>query len=236
MTSHAVGSKQFNLAIETSQRQGFVSLGCGDDVLATEALKQVRRHNAELMPTIARLCERFDASPSDLRDVYMSIGPGSFTGLRIAVATVKMLAYSLGVRIVAVPTLDVLAANVLHDYSHLAVCLNLKRESVYSGLYESRDERWCALSEPALRTIEQIDKAMPAKFVLLGDPLPEFESSDRVTRLPAELAVPRSDVVYTLGRGAAQRGAFVSAEALVPMYVRPPEAVEVWEKNQSRAR
>ena len=98
------------------------------------------------------------------------------------------------------------------------------------------DERWCALSEPALRTIEEIDKAMPAKFVLLGDPLPEFESSDHVTRLPAELAVPRSDVVYTLGREAAQRGAFVSAEALVPMYVRPPEAVEVWEKNQSRAR
>ncbi len=224
------------LAIETSARNGSIALGNDHALLAEATLPPPQRHRVELMPSIDALCREQQLSPADQDRVCVSVGPGSFTGLRIAVATVKMLAYSLGVRIVAVPTLDVLAANVLHDYSHLAVCLNLKRESVYSGLYESRDERWCALSEPALRTIEEIDKAMPAKFVLLGDPLPEFESSDHVTRLPAELAVPRSDVVYTLGREAAQRGAFVSAEALVPMYVRPPEAVEVWEKNQSRAR
>src|SRR5688500_8967170 len=101
-----------NLAIETSTRVGSVTLGRGDEVVQTVEMPEQRRHTVDLMPTIDKLCQRHSLAPADIGEMYVSVGPGSFTGLRIGIATAKALAQVLGMRLIAVPTLEVVAQNV----------------------------------------------------------------------------------------------------------------------------
>jgi tRNA threonylcarbamoyladenosine biosynthesis protein TsaB len=204
-----------SLAIETSSQAGAIALGRGNDLLATALVPQHRRHNLELMPTIARLCADHAVMPADIAEVYVSIGPGSFTGLRIGIATAKMLAMTQGVRVVAVPTLDVLVQNASPQDSPVAVCLNLKHDTTWSSLYAWDGDRWSQTAEPALRTAAEVEALSPRTTL-------------------DHTAVPRSEALWRLGREAAGRGAFTEAMRLSPLYAREPEAVVLWEKRQAK--
>ena len=226
--------RMYSLAIETSGPVGSVTLGRADEPLETVELPPQRRHRVDLMPAIDELMRRHGAAPIGLAELYVSIGPGSFTGLRIAAATVKMLAQVLGVQVATVPTLDVLAGNVPAPErgEALAVCLNMKGPTVYTGVFRRQNERWELDGPPALCTMAQLLSVAPRPLQLLGDPIPAFPAEDEVTALPANRAVPRSNVVWRLGREMAGRNEFVDPIALLPLYARRPEAEELWEKNR----
>lgn len=100
------------LALETSSYRASVVVGRGQDVLAERALSSQRRHAAELLPTIDELCREQRLTPADLRAVFVSRGPGSFTGLRIGITVARMLAFDGQVTLVGVPTLEALAWQV----------------------------------------------------------------------------------------------------------------------------
>lgn len=217
-----------NIAIETSSRQGSISLGRADDLLATVNLPTQRRHDVGLVASIAELCAQHDVAPGDLAELYVSIGPGSFTGLRVAVTVAKMLALAQGCRVVAVPTLEVLAQNVAADQA-LAVCLNQKHDSVYCAVYRKGEE----LLPPELRTVEQLLSAAPRPLSILGHPLPELPADPQVAVLDPALAHPRSEVVWRLGRELARQNRFVDPATLTPLYARQPEAVALWDKRHS---
>ena len=104
-------SSGYGLAIEMSCSQGSVTLCHNDLELDTLSIPQPHRHAIELMPTIDQLCKRHQVGPKQIGEIYVSIGPGSFTGLRIAVATAKLFASVVGSRLVTVPTIDVVAEN-----------------------------------------------------------------------------------------------------------------------------
>lgn len=141
------------MAIELSGHVGSVALGpVGDEPgagmpLICESVHQQSRHDDDLMPAIQRLFLNSPWPPSSLSHVYLSIGPGGFTGLRVATATAKMLAFSLGARIFAIPTALVVAADVppsTHAADHLeqaglprtlAVCLARKRGRYWTQLF-----------------------------------------------------------------------------------------------------
>ncbi|MEM7627328.1 MAG: tRNA (adenosine(37)-N6)-threonylcarbamoyltransferase complex dimerization subunit type 1 TsaB [Planctomycetota bacterium] len=195
---------RYNLAIETSTRTGRVALGRGDELLACVELPAKRRHNLDLVPTIDRVCRDHGVAPPDLAELYVSLGPGSFTGLRSAVATSKMLALSLGVKLVGVPTLDVLRV----QHPEEVVCLNVKRDTAWSagpGM------------EPGLRSLDELRAA--------GRPL-VADTLDDAT--PAE---PGVEVVWRLGRAAAAANRYDDPLALAPLYIREPEAVTLWDQK-----
>ncbi len=143
--------KTLILAVETSSRVGSVALALGPNLLAETTFTAPLRHSAEIFPAIVELLNRSGRSPSDLDQVHLSIGPGSFTGLRIAVAAAKAMHLANGVRIVAVDSLDAIAANVKdaslegafqsisEDSSRtlrLATLLDAKRGQFYTAVYE----------------------------------------------------------------------------------------------------
>ncbi len=101
------------IAIETSSRVGSVALARGGRPLDETTFSAPLRHSVELLPAVRRLLEKHHLGPGDVGQLHLSIGPGSFTGLRIAVAMAKAAALAGSVKIVAVDTLDVIAANVL---------------------------------------------------------------------------------------------------------------------------
>lgn len=233
--------RSFNLALETSGRVASICIGRGDDLLEGIVLPPQRRGagsggSSELMVALDSLCKKHGITPSQIGEAYLSIGPGSFTGLRIGVTIVKMLALVQGTKLVAVPSLNVAAMNGPREAEHVAVCLNLKKESVYCAVFRREGEGRVEVVEPALRTMEELLAVAPRPVVLIGDPLPvvgEREGASvagGVTVLPVELARGRAEAVWELGRAKARENRFADPLALVPLYVRPPEAVTLWDR------
>jgi tRNA threonylcarbamoyladenosine biosynthesis protein TsaB len=103
----------FILAVETSSRIGSVAIAVGEKLLAESSFAGPTRHSAELFPSICHLLDRFSKRPDQIEHVYISVGPGSFTGLRIAVTMAKIMSLASAAKIVAVDSLDVTASNVI---------------------------------------------------------------------------------------------------------------------------
>jgi tRNA threonylcarbamoyladenosine biosynthesis protein TsaB len=227
-----MSERAFNLAIETSSRRGSIAFGCGDEMRATAELGR-QRHGVELLPAVDRLCGEQGCRPSEIGEVYVSVGPGSFTGLRIAVTTAKMLAMAWEAKITAVPTLDVVIENAGHDAPpHVAVMLNAKRGQCFTGLYERREDRWMAEGEATLMTPGEVCQRYAEPFGVIGDHLPDHDWPQRAVLLDAGLATPRAEVAWRLGRSLAAAGQYIDAMELTPLYVRLPEAEEVWQAKQ----
>jgi tRNA threonylcarbamoyladenosine biosynthesis protein TsaB len=107
-----VTDKPVVLAVETSSRVGSVALALGPDLLEESWFSAPLQHSAELFPTIKRLLARYGRTPSEIAQIHLSAGPGSFTGLRIAVTMAKTMHLANQARIVTVDSLDVVAANL----------------------------------------------------------------------------------------------------------------------------
>ncbi|MHC4728463.1 MAG: tRNA (adenosine(37)-N6)-threonylcarbamoyltransferase complex dimerization subunit type 1 TsaB [Planctomycetota bacterium] len=103
------------LAIETSSRIGSVAIAVGKKILAEKTFSAPIRHSAEIFPAISDILDRFNRKPDKIEQIYISAGPGSFTGLRIAVTIAKTMHLANTAKIIAVDTLDVIADNA-NDY------------------------------------------------------------------------------------------------------------------------
>jgi tRNA threonylcarbamoyladenosine biosynthesis protein TsaB len=232
------------LAIETASRVGAVAIGRGDRLLAQQTFSAPLRHSTELLPTVKTLLEAINAQPTDIGDIIISIGPGSFTGLRIAVATAKGMALSNGTRIIAVNTLDIIAANALgqitEPVSAMAAILDAKRNQFFIAGYdapapitECRDQSShdrCPpkiLSDCLLSPSEFQDRFVrPHETVaLLGDGLlyhKEQFTAEGVTFLPESTWSPKAEILYQLGIRKAGLGEFSDPLTLTPFYLRAP--------------
>ncbi len=141
----------FILAVETSSKIGSVAIALGENLLAETKFAGPSRHSAELFPAICHLLDRFGKKPDQIEHIYISIGPGSFTGLRIAVTMAKTMSLANAAKIVAVDSLDVTASNVinltLQTTSHeqratsdekVAAILDAKRGQFFVAVYAQR--------------------------------------------------------------------------------------------------
>ena len=124
------------LSIDTSTMVGGLAL-LDDRVLVAEYTLGVKRtHSERLMASVERVMEDAGLAPRDLQLIACSIGPGSFTGIRIGVSAAKAMAYALGIPIVGVITLDALT----HGRSHrglIRAVVDARHGRVYSALYRS---------------------------------------------------------------------------------------------------
>jgi tRNA threonylcarbamoyladenosine biosynthesis protein TsaB len=222
------------LALETSSRQGGVAVGRGEAILGVRELPSLMGHAAELLPAIDSLCRECGVAPGDIGRVFVSIGPGSFTGLRIGVTVAKMLAFGGRAVVVGVPSMRVIAHNALQMTPppvHVAVALDAHRDSVYGCLLRLADGWYEPVTEPAEVAPGAWLKSLPGDAVLLGEGVAVVrrvagEPACRVA--PEGLHIPRAQAVHALGlRLLATRGAD-DAMRLVPHYVREAAAVEKW--------
>src|SRR5262245_22961072 len=114
------------LAIETSGRIGSIATVLDQHVLAEEQFPHGLQHAAQIILIIDRLCRAAHWSPCEVEQLYVSVGPGSFTGLRIGITLAKTMALATGVRLVAVPSVRVLAENAQPEAQHLIIVLDAK--------------------------------------------------------------------------------------------------------------
>src|SRR6266487_865184 len=124
------------LAIETSSRIGSIALTQDDRLLAEEQFEHGLQHAAQIIPIIDRLTRGQGWTPRDIEHVYVSAGPGSFTGLRIGITLAKTLALASGVKLVVVPSVRVLVDNAPQDAKHVILVLDAKRDQIFTARFE----------------------------------------------------------------------------------------------------
>ena len=211
------------LAVETSSLAGGVAL-LDDERLVAEYLLDVSvTHSERLMSAVDRVLADARWTARELTGLAVAVGPGSFTGLRIAVSTVKGLALALDLPVAAVPTLDAMAAALA--WAALPVCpvLGARKGEVYASCYRwdgramRREWDYLALSPGALA------ERLTEPVILAGDGAGAIRSP-YARLVPAPRRLPSPACVAILGLDRLRRGETVGAAALSPLYLRPSEA------------
>lgn len=228
------------LAIETSTLTSSVALLKNGSLAAELSIHTKKTHSEMLMPNIEQMLVLAGADRKDLSAVAVSIGPGSFTGLRIGLSTAKALAYALNIPIVGVPTLTALAYNCPIPGALLSPMLDAQKGNVYQALYKWQNG--------------QMHEVIPARVIGFDAALDELNSQDLPTILLGEIAVangdkirsftpkiaqaeahiimPRAGSVAALGQRMLLEGTSHNVMTLDPFYIRRSEAEELWERRQ----
>ena len=208
------------LAIDTSTEYMSIAVTDGKRVIVKFHKKTPMSHSRLLMPMIDKTLKKARVRLSGIGCFAIGIGPGSFTGLRIGVATVKGLAFSTGKPIVAVPTLDVIAHNVKGFRGIICPVLDARKNKVYSCLYKSDGKSIKRISRYLLLPLaELLGKTQKYDNLLfLGDAA--YLVGDGYKKLSWH---PRAEIVAALGMEAFKKKRFVSAEDLEPMYLYSKE-------------
>jgi tRNA threonylcarbamoyladenosine biosynthesis protein TsaB len=211
------------LAIETSTLAGGVALADGDRLVAEYVLDVSLTHSERLLAAVDRVLADADWTPRQLQGLAVAVGPGSFTGLRVGISTVKALALALTLPIAAIPTLDAMAAAL--PWAALPVCavLRARRDEVYAALYRWADDGFQRESDYLAVSPEALGARLQGPTLLLGGGA-EAVRSPHARRVPPPRRVPSPACVAMLGRARLALGETVSAAALSPFYLRPSEA------------
>lgn len=227
------------LAIETSGRAGSVAAVENGEVVAEEAFPQGLRHAAELLPTMDRLCKQRGWKATDVEQLYVSAGPGSFTGLRIAITAAKTMALATGVKVAAVPSVRVLVENAPPEATNVMIVLDAKRDQIFTARFERNPDGSWMEKEPAhLDSLAEMLSRSPRPVWLIGEGLPFHEKfipkDDGGIHITAEDTWPaRAISVAKIGTMMARRGEWADVFRLTPIYIRKPEAEEKWEKDHA---
>jgi tRNA threonylcarbamoyladenosine biosynthesis protein TsaB len=236
-------NNELALAVETSGRTGSVAVGIGDKILFETMFSGPMTHSTQLFPAAQALLNSIDRQIEEVAHIYIAAGPGSFTGLRIAVTMAKMMAFAAGTRIVAADTMDVLAANATAcitdkkmKISRLATILDAKRKQFYVGLYENTRGGWQRKVDDCLITAPNfLDRFVRPDdpIWLLGEGLVYYKDAfdvPGVRFIDPDYWPARARAVYSVCRKKAKAGEFADPVDLAPFYLRRPEATENWEK------
>lgn len=157
------------LAIDTSALTATVAILSEDTLIGEISTTTKLTHSQTLMPMIDELLRKVSLDITDIDLFACSEGPGSFTGLRIGIGTIKGLAYGLGKPVVAVSTLEALAHNI--SVTDLLICpiMDARRGQVYNGLYRYNKGMLECITEPRALSVEDLCEEITEKAIFLGD-------------------------------------------------------------------
>jgi tRNA threonylcarbamoyladenosine biosynthesis protein TsaB len=208
------------LGIETATDFASVALADQTGPVVEFRMRRGMGH-AESLPLIVRsLFERTSISMESINGLAVSIGPGSFTGLRIGLGFAKGLALSLGLPLAAVPTLDALAATIA-PASWAAVVIPSQRNEVYLGLYRFDTERWLPSEPVRFITIDRIALELPEGEGILAGPNVEI-FRDQIQRPGVNIlrVLPSALAVAEAGIRLIQKGETCDIDGVVPFYLK----------------
>jgi tRNA threonylcarbamoyladenosine biosynthesis protein TsaB len=223
------------LSIETSTMLGGIAIIDDTSGLIAEARLNIKStHSERLMTEIDHILKQSGLEVSDIDVFAVAIGPGSFTGLRIGLSTVKGFSYVSGKPIVAVPTLEALAWHF--SYCRYPVCtmLDARKKEVYSALFKWENNCFIRLidevSTKVSRLLEDNNFLSDEKVVFTGEGALLYRDKikeilkEKAIFATADKLVPSPANVAQIGMIKAEKGEFSEPVNLVPFYIRKSEA------------
>ena len=210
------------LGIETSGHAGSVALIRDGDVLVETSLELTgRRHARTLVTELQSLWARVGLRPAECEVVAVSIGPGSFTGLRVGVVCAKTFAYATGCRVVAVDTLETIAARAPGDVHDVLSLVDAMRGDVFHGHYRRACDRWVRSGGIGLSAWKTLAAPPDVGVALTGPALIAIPPDQwPAPRLPEHLWQPTAAAVARIGEREALAGHTQDLWTLEPLYIR----------------
>ncbi len=216
------------LGIETSTRAAGVALISDEKILVEISQESKLYHSENLLPQIEKVLRIANVEKVDA--VAVSIGPGSFTGLRIGLAAAKALSYAWQIKIIGVPTLHALAAHFPKSSAVIMPLIDAQKNSAYVQSFKNS----VPLDEIKVKPITEILNAAEKfdEVILCGDVLGKIKSlPSNVTFAPINLRMPRAVNVALCGKNLIDAGQVSNVMNLEPLYLRRSEAEELWDKR-----
>ena len=217
------------LAFDTSSKALSLAILEDKQVLAETMINIKKNHSITLMPAIDFLMGSLDWTPKDLDRIVVAQGPGSYTGLRIAVATATTLAHTLKIELVGVSSLLALVPEQVEGL--VIPVMDARRNNVYAGFYQSGQAVWPEAHLPLAEVLE-IAGAANQSVTFVGETAAFTEQ--------IEVALPQATLQPTLPNAAAvgRLGLDLPSQSIhdfVPNYLKRVEAEENWLKNHTES-
>jgi len=231
------------LAIETSTMLGGIALMDEFMLIAESRLNVKSTHSERLMTEIEHCLKQSGVKISDIDVFAVATGPGSFTGLRIGLSTVKGFSYATGRPIVSVPTLEALAWNFPYSAHPVCTMLDARKKEVYAALFKWEEGNFIRLinetsAKPEEFACDALRITHDDKFIFAGEGAALYR--DKIIEVMGEKAifaspektVPSPANVAVLGLKKAKAGEFSEPVSLTPIYIRKSEAEVKWKDLQ----
>jgi len=217
------------LAIDTATRFISLALHDGQQLLLENTWLTANNHSVELAPAIRATFAQARTAPARLTAVAVSQGPGSFTGLRIGMGVAKGLALAAGCSLVAVPTLEIVAAAVPVGPQALIAVLQPGRGRICAQAFRAAASRWEPCAAPVITTWEGFLAMLDGPTVLAG----EIDEAGRqalaacgqtVRALPATIALRRAGFLAEIALARLAEGQIADPRTATLIYLHQPGA------------
>lgn len=216
------------LAIDTSTDTASLALVQGSQVLAELTWHCGQNHSVELLPRLTHLLNQTRINLQSINCIIVARGPGSFNGLRVGISTAKGLAFSLGIPIVGISTLEVAAYQ--HAETGLPICpiINAGRGEIATAIYQRKYNEWRQLTAEHIATVEALCSQITTKTIFCGEFVPIIatqlrEQLKQRAIIPSSAArVRRASFLAELGQQRLEAGNYDDPLTLQPLYLRRP--------------
>ncbi len=220
------------LAIDTSTDTASLALAQDGEVLAELTWRCGQNHTTQLLPHLSHLLNQAKLSLQSASCIIVARGPGSYNGLRIGISTAKGLAFSLGIPIIGISTMEIEAYQ--HADRGLPVCpiFNAGRGEIATAIYQKRGDMWRQLSAEHITTVEALCSQITTETVFCGEFVPFIAAKlteqleQRAIILPPAAMLRRAGFLAELGLKRLNAGDYDNPVTLQPLYLRRPVITE----------
>jgi len=216
------------LAIDTSTDMASLALVQDNEVLAELTWRCEQNHTTQLLTHLAHLLNQTRLNLQSANGIIIARGPGSFNGLRVGISTVKGLAFSLGIPIVGISSLE--AEAYQHAETGLPICpiFNAGREEIATAIYQKKHNEWRQLIVEHITTVEILCSQINTKTIFCGEFIPLIATQLR-KQLKQKAVIPspttglrRASFLAELGLKRLKVGDYDNPATLQPLYLRRP--------------
>lgn len=229
------------LAIDTSGQNCSVAIIDEEKVICDFNLSIGTTHSETLLPMIDEVCKTSKIDLSEVDILACGIGPGSFTGLRIGIATIKGFALAQNKNVIGVPTLDALAYNIANFDGLICSVLDARNNNVYAGIYKYENDKVILQDDyitENLDTLIDILKVKNEKVMFVGDGAVSFKEklkealNEKALFAPLHLNNQLSSSVAKAALDRALVNDFDNSDTLNPMYLKKSQAERTFEEGK----
>ena len=216
------------LAIDTSTDTASVAIVQDSEVLAELTWRSGQNHSVELLPHLSNLLNQVGLALQSASGIIVAKGPGSFNGLRVGVSTAKGLAFSLGIPIVGISTLEVEAYPYAETGLPICPISNAGRAEIATAMYQKQGERWRQLSTEQITTVETLCSRITTPTIFCGEFIPAITArlreqlGDRAVIPGSASRLRRAGFLAELGLQRLKAGDSDNPATLQPIYLRRP--------------
>ena len=216
------------LAIDTSTGTASLALVQDSEVLAELTWRCGQNHTIELLPRLADLLSLTNLSLQSISGIMVAKGPGSFNGLRVGISTAKGLAFSLGIPVVGISTLEVEAYQ--HAEANLPICpiFNAGRGEIATAIYQMKHNEWCQITSEHITTVETLCSQITTKTIFCGEFVASIagqlrkQLKQRAIISSSTTSLRRAGFLAELGQKQLEVGNYDNPATLHPLYLRLP--------------